>query len=243
MGARSEGFEGGDAAPLRVTAVVPTLDEEGEIAACLAALARASVDEIVLADGGSRDRTIERARRWVDHIVEERGGLFAQLNAGAEAASGDVILFHYADGRLGKGAVDALRSALSTPETVGGAFCLDFDSARSVYRLIALGANVRNRFGLGPFGDQSIFVRADLFREIGGFDERDPWADHSFARELRRHGRFRIIDPCVRTSVRRFEEQGVVRTLIDHWRASAACALGMRGARQASTVSRLRRVR
>lgn len=227
----------------RISAVVPTLDEEAEIAACLNGLREAGADEIIVIDGGSGDRTREEATPWADRVLSAPRGLFSQLNTGAEAASGDVLLFHYADTRLEAGALFAVRTLLEDRDVGGGAFCLAFASRRLVYRLIALGANARNRLGLGPFGDQSLFLRAPLFHAIGGFEVANPWADLALVRALRREARFRIIAPCVQSSARRWEERGIARTIAAHLRLSAACVLGVKSARMASAVDDLRTVR
>ena len=152
---------------LRITAVVPALNEEGRIEAALRSLRAGGVDEIILVDGGSRDATRARAEPLADLVLDSDPGLFRQLDAGAARASGDIILFHYADvlfPAAGRAAVDR---ALEDPGVVGGAFRLAYPAERPLFRLVALGARVRNRLGIGPFGDQSIFIRAEIFRALG----------------------------------------------------------------------------
>jgi rSAM/selenodomain-associated transferase 2 len=229
----------------RISAIVPALDEELQLPACIERLRRAGACEVVVVDGGSSDRTPQLAAGLADVLLEERGGLFAQLNRGAAAASGDVLLFHYADGLFPEDGLEAIRAALADPRAAGGAFCLRFSSRGLIYRLIAFGAGVRNRLGFGPFGDQSIFARRELFLAAGGFDVEAPLADLLLVKSLRRLGRFRLLHRCVESSVRRWEREGVWRTLAAHWRLSAAYLLG--GERAASAAQqelrRLRRVR
>jgi len=229
----------------RITAIVPTLDEAESIAACLSALRAAGVEELVVVDGGSRDRTVELAARHADRVVVGPPGLFPQLNRGAQAASGEVLLFHFADGTLDPDGIDELRASLDEPGIDGGAFRLRFSSPAWFYRAVEHAARLRNRCGLGPFGDQSIFVRAAVFRAGDGFRPGRVFADHEFARLLRRRRAFRILRSSVVTSVRRWERRGRLRTLVSHWFTMVAYVLGARTERSpgARAVEALRRVR
>ncbi|MCZ6795982.1 MAG: glycosyltransferase family 2 protein [Planctomycetota bacterium] len=230
---------------MEVSAIVPTLDEEAHVTPCLERLRAAGIGEILVVDGGSADRTRDRASRVADRVLEVGGGLFVQLNAGGEAARGDVLVFHYADGHFPQEGVAAILRALEDPRVLGGAFCLGFASSELRYRLIAWGAGFRNRLGFGPFGDQTIFLRARVFREIGGFDADVFLADFELVREVRRRGTFRLLSLRLPTSVRRWEQRGVFRTLLWHWKLSAAYLLRVgRGNRaRKNEAERLRRVR
>ena len=233
------------ATTLRVSAIVPTLNEEQHIEACLECLQTAAVDEIVVVDGGSSDATCSRARRLADRVFETPEGLFTQLNFGAEQAAGDVLLFHYADGLLPEGSAEAIRQALIDPRVVGGAFRLGYSSPALVYRFIAWGANLRNRICFGPFADQSIFVRAADFRRLGGFDPRVLFPDPQLVKGLKHLGKFRLLEKRVRASARRWETQGLMRTALNHWGLSGYYLLGGRKPHPAlrERLGRLRKVR
>jgi rSAM/selenodomain-associated transferase 2 len=233
---------------LSITAVVPTLDEEDRIACCLEGLRAAGVNEIIVVDGGSEDETVDRARPLADRIDVVSRGLFAQMNRGAELAVGDVLLFHFADATLDREAVEKMRDTLEDSRIEGGAFRLRFDSRAWFFRVVATFAHWRNRLGLGPFGDQSIFVRADVFRCLDGFRTGRVFADHELARALRRRRAFRLLAAPVTTSPRRWKSRGRGRTLLAHWRMSVAYLLGLRGDTRRSQpvrekVEALRRVR
>ena len=238
-----EGFD--STARLRVSAIVPTLNEAEEVQRALHSLRLAGVDEIVVVDAGSSDATVGRATPLADVVLHESGGLFAQLNRGAAEASGDVLIFHYADVEFPVVGRSAVAAVLSRPTVVGGAFRLAFTSPTMVYRLIARGAHVRNRLRLGPFGDQSIFVRAEAFREMSGFRVASFLEDLQFVQRLRQRGRFEMLEACVRASVRRWERMGVLKTLLNHWWLSALYVVGKRRQRSAAAVraTELRRVR
>lgn len=201
----------------KISAVVPTWNESRDIEATLESLRVAGVAEIVVVDGGSTDDTVCRAEPLADLVLEEPDGLFRQLNLGASRTTGDVLVFHYADVGFPKDGVEVVRQTLARPEVLGGAFRLRFASQRFRYRFTAAAANLRNRVGLGPFGDQSLFVRAATFRHLGGFNHGAFFEDLAMVRALRRQGKFRVVGAEVEVSVRRWESLGYLRTLASHY--------------------------
>jgi glycosyltransferase involved in cell wall biosynthesis len=224
-----------------LSAVVPALDEEAAIADSLRSLREGGADEVIAVDGGSRDGTVEAARPLADRVLAAEGGIFAQLNAGALEARGDVLLFHYADVIFPRGGRGAILHALEDPGVAGGSFTLALRSERARYRLVAALAGVRNRLRIGPFGDQSIFTRAETFRRLGGFRAEAFLADLDLVRRLRREGRFRILEGRVLASVRRWERNGFVRTALTHGWLTFLGASGL--GRRAGAGRDLRRVR
>ena len=216
--------------PLRITAVVPALDEEPRIEAALRSLRRGGVHEIIVVDGGSRDATKARAGALADLVMDSAPGLFRQLDAGAARASGDVLLFHYADVLLPAAGRAAIDRALEDPGVIGGAFRLSFPPGRIRFRVVALGARIRNRLGIGPFGDQSIFMRADAFRSLGGFSGKALLRDADLVRRARRAGRFELLPERVVASTRRWDERGFLRTAGSHAWFTFLHAVGARRA-------------
>lgn len=196
---------------------MPTWNEAEIIEETLRSLRDAGIENVLVADGGSQDETLEKARPLASRLLECGGGLFSQLNLAARQVEGDVYLFQYADVRFPSGGKQAIERALESASVVGGAFTLGFHSERRRYKLIAGGARWRNRLGIGPFGDQSIFVRAQVFRRLGGFREEALLGDLDLVQRLRREGRFLILAERVEASVRRWEKNGVVATLLSHW--------------------------
>jgi rSAM/selenodomain-associated transferase 2 len=212
----------------RVSVIVPTLNEERTIASTLRGLLEQGAPEVIVVDGGSRDRTLALAEPFANRILTGEAGIARQLNRGAREATGEVLLFHFADLRLPEGGLGMIGRTLARPGVVGGAFSLGFDSPRLAFRIIAWGANVRNRLGFGPFGDQAIFVRRDTFERLGGFEPDEAFEDLDLVRRLKREGRFVIVRPPVRSSVRRWERDGLLATTLGHWRASFHYLLGSR---------------
>lgn len=162
-----------EAHSLRVSVIVPVLNEEARIEEQLDALASVSgLHEVIVVDGGSTDRTLDivRANRRVK-LLEARRGRAAQMNAGAELATGDVLLFLHADVRLPGDTVHWIGIALGGPEIVGGAFrtwTVAESRRRWLSPLLHL-ADLRSRYTSLPYGDQAPFVRASVFRQLGGF--------------------------------------------------------------------------
>jgi rSAM/selenodomain-associated transferase 2 len=188
--------------------VVPVLNEERRIAAHLAALGSiAGLQETIVVDGGSTDRTVDlvRAASGVT-LLQARRGRAPQMNAGADAASGDVLLFLHADVWLPPDAAHWIAFALRDPGVVAGAFrtWTVAEGQRSwASRLLHL-ADLRSRYTNLPYGDQALFVRAEVFRRLGGFPDQPLMEDLELSRRLRRMGRIRTVSAGVRVSGRRF---------------------------------------
>ena len=195
------------AAP-RISVIVPALDEERRIAPALRALVDSEAwHEVIVVDGGSSDRTAELARA-VDgvRVLESPRGRARQMNRGAAAATGDVLLFLHADVGLPPDARERIAAALADPAVVAGAFrtwTVPGDRRSWLSPLLHLG-DLRSRYSGLPYGDQAVFVRAGVFQQIGGFPDQPLMEDLELARRLRRVGRIRIVPARVRVSGRRF---------------------------------------
>ncbi|MHB8416822.1 MAG: TIGR04283 family arsenosugar biosynthesis glycosyltransferase [Myxococcales bacterium] len=201
----------------RVSVVIPALDEEARIGGQLAALGRLPLHEVVVADGGSRDRTVACVRAFPSvRLVASRRGRAAQLNAGAAAAGGDVLLFLHADVRLPENAVDLVAAALARPGTVAGAFrtWTVAEGRRHLLGPLLHLADLRSRYSRLPYGDQALFVRAEAFRRAGGFPEQPLMEDLELSRRLRRLGRVEIVPASVQVSGRRFLARPAYYTLL-----------------------------
>ena len=206
---RSEGFIPSTAS---ISVIIPTLNEEEEIVNVLRRIKEENV-EIVVADGGSSDRTLAACRGFDVTVVHSRPGRAVQMNAGAAAASGQVLLFLHADTRLPVGFPDVVRGVISSG-AMGGAFSFGTDWDTLSMRFVAWGANLRSRlFGI-IFGDQGIFVRADIFRKVGGFPELPIMEDCELVRTLKKTGNFSLLRPMAITSARRWKTGGVLRTTV-----------------------------
>ena len=202
--------------------VVPVLDEAETLAPRLRAmqpLRRRGV-RLVVVDGGSRDGTLAIAREHADLVLNAPRGRAAQMNAGAAACPAEVLLFLHADTELPEQADALVRRATLRPQA-WGRFDVRIDSPRPLLRLVATMMNLRSRWTGITTGDQALFVRHDLFRQIGGFPDLALMEDIAISRRLKRHGRPLCLTACVTTSARRWERHGVWRTIVLMWRLRA----------------------
>ncbi len=215
---------------MRLSIVVPVLDEADWLEALLAELARDCPGvEVVVADGGSRDGSVEIAARapGVGLVSCDRGRAH-QMNAGALRAAGEILLFLHADTRLPSGAAEAVQAALANPSVVYGRFDVRFDKSGAAFRMIARLMNLRSRLTGICTGDQAIFVRRSAFERLGGYPEIALMEDIELTRRLKRIGRFAPLRLQVATAARRWEENGVAWTIVHMWtlRALYFCGIG-----------------
>ena len=209
--------------------MVPTLDEEAAVRQDLAA-AIAAADELVVSDGGSRDRTRELAASLGARVVVGPPGRGAQLNRGAAATSAELLLFLHADTTLPVGAAAAVRAAIAGG-CCGGAFRVRFEPTRPLFRFGAAIANARSRLTGVALGDQAQCVTRETFEQLGGSREWPLLEDLDFARRLKRTGRVAMLPLEVSTSARRFVRRGPVRTVATNWLIWTLFACGVPPAR------------
>ena len=199
--------------------VIPVLDEAENLERLLPELAALCPGaEVVVADGGSSDETaaVVAASRTTRYVVSERGRA-RQMNAGACAARGDVLLFLHADTRLPIGAADAIARALADGAVAGGRFDVSFANPRRAFRIVAAFMNWRSRLTGIATGDQAIFVRRTVFDALGGYADIPLMEDVGFCARLKRRGRIRCLSLRVITSARKWEREGLVRTIVLMW--------------------------
>ena len=218
---------------LSISVVVPTLDEAPVLAPTLAAACAGDDVEIIVVDGGSRDATVATARALADRVLDAPRGRAQQMNAGAQVARGDVILFLHADTRLPPGYATAVRAALGRSEAVGGRFDVRLDASGVVFRLTEQLINARSRMTGVATGDQAIFVRRTIFTEIGGYPPLPLMEDIALCRTLKRVGVMVALRESVVTSARRWQRHGVARTVLLMWGLRAAYYAGVPPARLA----------
>lgn len=213
--------------PHRVSIIVPVLDEASALPALLAACAplRAAGAELIVADGGSRDVSVELATRGADNVVHCARGRARQMNAGAAAARGDVLLFLHADSVLPPQALKAIEAAISAGAH-WGFFALTIVGQSRWLPIVSRLATLRSRLAGIATGDQALFVTRELFSAAGGFPEIALMEDIAFTRRLRRHARPAALSLRVRTAGRRWDEHGALRTIFLMWRLRSAYALG-----------------
>ena len=224
----------------KLSIIVPTLDEADGIVATLESLAdlRRRGHEVIVADGGSHDGTVALVQSLADLLIFAPAGRAEQMNAGARAAAGDVLLFLHADSRLPDGADRMVLRGLAASAKVWGRFDVHIDASHPLLRIVQAMMNLRSRLTRICTGDQAIFVRRETFVEIGGYPHQELMEDIAISVRLRRlSAPLCLHQPCV-TSARRWESQGVLRTVALMWWLRLQYALGAAPARLARTYGR-----
>jgi len=215
-------------ARLRLSVVVPVLNEAAGIRAALEALAplRARGHEVIVVDGGSSDSTADIAAGLCDRVLSAPRGRAAQMNAGARAANGDMLLFLHADTRLPADADRTLLRALANTQRCWGRFDVAIDGRPTALRLVARLINLRSRLTGIATGDQAIFVTRAAYAALEGFAAIPLMEDIDFCRRAKALSRPLCLRARVVTSGRRWENDGVWRTILLMWRLRLAYWLG-----------------
>ena len=207
---------------MTISVIIPTLNEEAVLSQNLVRMSALQVGELIIVDGGSTDRTVPTAQAFCantpdGHLIPAPKGRARQMNEGAKASRGDVLLFLHADTWLPAHARAIIESALSDPTVVGGRFDVRFDSPSVWGRVISSFMNHRSRLTGIVTGDQALFVRRQVFERLGGFVEIPIMEDIDFSRRLKQAGRTVALRDTVTTSFRRWETQGPLRTILLMW--------------------------
>ena len=212
----------------RLSIIVPVLDEARTIEVCLEALQglRQAGAEVVVVDGASRDGTRGLAASRADRVIDAPRGRASQMNAGARASRGEILLFLHADTVLPPGALDAVLTGLEREEREWGRFDVAIAGADPLLALVALLMNARSRATGIATGDQAIFVRRAAFEAVGRFPAIPLMEDVALSKALKRRGAPLCLRSRVVTSGRRWERHGTLRTIVLMWRLRLAYALG-----------------
>ncbi len=200
---------------MRVSIIIPVFNEAKIVPGLLDNL-RDLAAEIVFVDGDSTDDTASLVRASGFRCLLAARGRATQMNAGAAAASGDVLLFHHADTVLPHGFLRSVRRAIEAG-AVGGSFDLRLDTSRPLLLLVGFMITLRSRLTGVSTGDQGMFVTRTAFDELGGFAEQPLFEDVDLSLRLRRVGRTCRLRPPALTSPRRWERGGTIRTVLRMW--------------------------
>lgn len=217
----------------RISIVIPVFNEAEIIGSQLERLQklRAAGHELIVVDGGSSDNTLEIAENSADCSVSNAAGRSLQMNKGAELARGDVYLFLHADTQLPENAAQRLISALEGQERRWGWFDVRLSGTGRGLRMVERMMNLRARLSSVCTGDQAIFVESALFREIGGFPEIELMEDIAISKKLRRIAKPARPEGFATTSSRRWEDGGLVRTILLMWKLRLLYVLGIKPSR------------
>lgn len=214
---------------MKLSIIIPVLNEAGRIAVALIALQplRERGAEILVVDGGSTDGTAKIAAVGADNVITASGGRASQQNAGAREALGDTFLFLHSDTQLPLNADDLIADALSDRAVQWGRFDVRFDDDRAMLRVVAAMMNARSRLTGIATGDQCIFVRRDEFEAISGFPDLPLMEDIALSALLKRRSAPACLRNKVTTAARRWQKNGVWRTIFLMWWLRLAYLLGV----------------
>lgn len=212
---------------MRLSIIMPVLNEAANIGAALDALAplRGRGAELIVVDGDSSDGTAALAQPLADQVLSAPRGRASQMNAGAAAASGKVLLFLHADTRLPKNADRLVLDELFRSPRQWGRFDLRFD-AGGLLRLVAIMMNTRSRATGIATGDQAMFMTRAAFDSVGGFPPIALMEDVALSARLKRVSRPLCLRARVTTSGRRWQRHGLMRTVLLMWRLRLRYFLG-----------------
>jgi len=210
-----------------ISVIIPTLNEERTIIATLAHTAALGFDELIVVDGGSTDETpalVESYRRSTQSSalspvrwVASPPGRSRQMNEGAKASEGDILLFLHADTQLPDNAKRMIDTTMADQRMVGGRFDVRFDRPSIWGTIIGRTMNWRSRLSGLATGDQALFIRRPIFEQMGGFADIPLMEDIEFSSRLKRMGAIATLTATVTTSFRRWEQHGPLRTILLMW--------------------------
>lgn len=213
---------------MKISVIVPTLNEAANIAATLSLLqtARTRGHEVIVVDGGSLDDTVRIAETIADQVLTARMGRARQMNAGAALAYGDVLLFLHADTLPPTHCAALIEAALNGNKHHWGRFDVQLSGSHVMLRVVERLMNWRSRLTSIATGDQAMFVRRDLFLQCGGFPDIPLMEDIALSKLLKRRGAPANLRERVVTSSRQWERRGIINTIVLMWRLRLAYALG-----------------
>jgi rSAM/selenodomain-associated transferase 2 len=214
----------------KISIIIPTLNEQGCIAQTLKPLQqfRDYGHEIILSDGGSRDHTVSIAKPMIDHLANSPAGRAIQMNRGADMATGDILWFLHADTTVPPGANIAIIDCFTDKPNVWGRFDVRLSGSHPAFRVIEFMINLRSRISGMATGDQGIFMLRYAFDQVGGFSEIPLMEDIAMSQRLKRLKPPVCISQKLITSSRRWEQNGIIKTVLLMWWLRLAYFFGVK---------------
>ena len=211
---------------MKVSIIVPTLNEELVLENTLTQIQQLSPHELIVSDGGSNDYTYRIADRFSHRVITGSAGRALQMNAGANEATGDLLLFLHADSRIEPESYRKMLEYMKNPKWIGGAFTLCIESGKWSLKLIALLANIRAKYFGVAYGDQGFFVRKEVFKDMNGFSPLPICEDLDFYYRLRKKGSVILLKEKAHTSPRRWINEGIFFTTVRNFIIAVLFGLG-----------------
>ena len=204
-----------------ISIITPLLNEREHIDSFLDNISKIEGNfELILVDGGSIDGTVDAVKTNRSRfngrlsIVESEAGRATQMNTGAEYAHGDILLFLHVDCSIQKGSLKIIETTIKSGKIIGGGFTQAFTNSDSFLRFVSILGNIRTRVMRIFFGDYGLFVRKDVFKQVGGYDNIQFLEDVELSEKLKKYGKLTQIDSVILTSPRRYTSKGRLRISI-----------------------------
>ncbi len=210
-----------------ISIIIPVINEAAKLPKTLSVAQTGSRIEILVVDGGSQDPTINVAKAFGAKVITSQPGRAYQMNAGATAAIGEILLFLHGDTLLPDGFDHLVRQIMTRPDLSAGAFKLAIDGHSWGLRLVEWGVNWRSQILQMPYGDQALFLKTSLFHKLGGFPDQPIMEDFELVRRLKKLGTIAISPASVVTSDRRWQKLGVLKTTLINQFIILAYTLGV----------------
>ena len=223
----------------KISIIIPILNEAKILDQTLSQLQpELRHHELIIVDGGSTDGSIRIAEKYGKLLTSARGRA-RQLNTGAAAATGDILLFLHADTWLEPGALRAVEAALSSGY-IGGGFRQKIDGKSILYRMIETAGDIRGKYLKIFYGDSGIFLARADFEKIGGFPDVPILEEMQFSKRLGQLGKTTLVTPYIHISARRWETSGIVRTTLNNWLITLLYFFGVSPEKLARLYSHIR---
>jgi rSAM/selenodomain-associated transferase 2 len=204
-----------------ISIITPILNESGNIKPYLEHLNTLEGDfELILVDGGSTDGTISEVNKYKElfdrkfKLIRTSSGRGKQMNFGVEVADGTILLFLHVDCAPEKNSISIIENEIKTQNIIGGGMTQEFSNPDNFLRLSSNFGNMRTRITKIFFGDYGIFIRKDIFKKIGGYDDLIFLEDVEFSRKAKKYGKLKMLDLKLVTSPRRYKSHGRIKTTI-----------------------------
>ena len=218
-----------------ISIITPVLNEQENISIFLKHLNQLEGDfELIIVDGGSTDKTINEIKKYKNKfkkdikILKTTSGRGRQMNNGAKAAKGDILLFLHVDSKIENGTITLIEEEIKKQEIIGGGLTHRFSNADKFLKLASNFGNFRTKITKIFFGDFGIFVKKDIFEKIKGYDEIIFLEDLEFSKKLKKHGKLKQLEKTITTSPRRYKRKGKIKITIIF---TLACLLNIVGYR------------
>lgn len=201
--------------PINLSVIIPVINEEKNLIKILANLEKNPSIEFIFVDGGSQDNTVKLIKQTnFKVILSPILRRSYQMNLGAENAKGKILLFLHGDTLLPKNYDQIINKTINQKDFILGAFALNIDSKKAIFRLLEIMVNARSNYLSLPYGDQGIFIKKEVFEQLGKYKDIPVMEDFELVKKAQKQGKIYIAKSAVMTSSRRWDKLGIIKTTL-----------------------------